>query len=78
VPATVRPVGGWDGGGAVEVAVLAAKLRAVCALMLAEGDPGPELEAWCRRMLAEPSAAKRVVSKVSEASYKPILDSMYF
>ena len=38
---------------------LAAKLRQVCALMLAEGTPDPELAAWCHRMLSEPGEAER-------------------
>lgn len=43
----------------------AQKLREVCALMLAEGEPGPELAAWCRRVLDDPGYAERVVARLA-------------
>jgi hypothetical protein len=49
-------------------AALADRLRAVCALMLAEGAPDPNLAAWCRRMLTEPGAAERTVEAVERGS----------
>jgi hypothetical protein len=54
----------------VAVVSAAERLREVCALMLAEGEPGPELAAWCRRVLDEPGYAERAVRIVTDITSK--------
>lgn len=43
-------------------------LQEVCVLMLVYGEPGPELAAWCLRMLIEPGAAERAIMMACLAS----------
>lgn len=52
--------------GAV-VIIEAQLLREVCGRMLSEGQSGPELAAWCRRVLDEPSYAERAVAAATRA-----------
>jgi hypothetical protein len=62
------PLPAAEGRAAVMAAELAERLREMCALMLAEGAPGPEMAAWCRRMLADPGAAERAVRAAQEVT----------
>jgi hypothetical protein len=51
-------ISGAEQGGAVGAE--GQLLRELCAAMLIEGAPGPELAAWCNRVLSEPGYAERV------------------